>query len=205
MAEWVRRQLADDILGGRLGPGEKLNEIRLAERLGCSRTPVREAFRLLSGVGLVEAETNRSVVVVRPRRHDMHDLYETMRELEASCACLAAARLDDGDRLLLRSLPPWASAHAATGEEEDLHTILHRAAANPKLADLARNVRHRLLPYWRLMEGAWAAWHRDGAPSHARVVEAVLDRDGVAARAAMQAYVEAARATAEQSVNLPRS
>ena len=201
-AEWVRQQLVDEILSGRLRPGEKLSEVKLAERLGCSRTPVREAFRHLGALGLVLVEKTRGVTVVRLARRDMLDLYDAMTELESACAGLAACRLPSQARCELQALPAAAAAHAGTGEEVDLHAVLHRAAGNPILAEMARAVRHRLLPYWRLVNAGAVDWPCLGAAAQAQVIAAVSAGDGPGARQAMRAYVQAARAIAERAVPL---
>ena len=74
LAEELRLQLADEIVRGALAPGAALDEIELARRFQVSRTPVREAIRLLAASGLVEARAHRAAVVARPsagaaRRH----------------------------------------------------------------------------------------------------------------------------------------
>lgn len=82
------------IVEGRFAPGERLIEQRVADDLGLSRTPVREAFRLLSAEGLVVAERNRGVVVRNHSREEITDVYELRARLEALVAERAAERAD---------------------------------------------------------------------------------------------------------------
>jgi len=200
-AEWVRQQVFDDILSGRLLPGEKLSEVHVARRLGCSRTPVREAFRHLGALGLIQFEKNRGVKVARLGRDAMLALFDATAELESACADLAARRLTalERKRLVLCSAEPVGR----DGGEAALYALLHGAAGNPVLAELAQMVHQRLAPYWRLTGGGAEEWRRVGAEAKSRVVEAVVAGDGTRARAAMRAYVLAARAIAERSLALP--
>lgn len=85
------------IVEGRLRPGERLIEARIAAELNLSRTPVREAVRMLAADGLVVAERNRGAVVRTLDRGDVLDLYELRARLEAYACELAAVRATDED------------------------------------------------------------------------------------------------------------
>ena len=86
LADRLRMQISDDIVRGELAPGATLDEMELARRFKVSRTPVREAIRLLASSGLVEARPHRSAVVARPDRPQLTEMFEALRELEALCA-----------------------------------------------------------------------------------------------------------------------
>ena len=75
-AEELRLQLADEIVRGALVPGTALDEITLADRFHVSRTPVREAIRLLAASGLVEVRAHRAAVVARPSANQLADMFE---------------------------------------------------------------------------------------------------------------------------------
>jgi DNA-binding GntR family transcriptional regulator len=77
-AEKLRLQLSDEIVRGVLVPGTALDEITLADRFHVSRTPVREAIRLLAASGLVEVRAHRAAVVVRPSANQLADMFESM-------------------------------------------------------------------------------------------------------------------------------
>src|SRR3546814_9027297 len=79
-------------------PGTRLDESELATRYGMSRTPVREAFKALAGMGLVEQRPHRGVVVALPSRKRMEEMFEVMAEIEATCARLAAVRMTGPER-----------------------------------------------------------------------------------------------------------
>ncbi|CAA7620318.1 Transcriptional regulator [Candidatus Terasakiella magnetica] len=196
-AEWVREQLLADILGGRLTPGEKLSEVKLSSRLGCSRTPVREAFRHLEALGLLQFEKNRGVTVIRLDRRTMHNLYGALAQLDGACAEMAARLLPDGLRQALSPYRPSTVAHAALGEETHLHTLIYQAADNPVLTELARTTRCRLRPYWRLATHMAAQWLDVAPEAEQRVIHALLAADAGEARRAMTWHVDSARAAAE--------
>ena len=76
----------DEIVRGIIAPGTSLDETGLARRFQVSRTPVREAIRLLAASGLIEARAHRAAVVARPSEKRLAGMFEAMAELEALCA-----------------------------------------------------------------------------------------------------------------------
>jgi DNA-binding GntR family transcriptional regulator len=100
-AEELRMRLADDIVRGQLAPGAALDEIELAKRFSVSRTPVREAIRMLTSSGLVEVRAHRAAVVARPTHEHLIGMFEAMAELEALCAGYAAKRMSSAERRAL--------------------------------------------------------------------------------------------------------
>ena len=192
-AEWVRQQLIDDIVAGRLQPGEKLCEVKIASRLGCSRTPVREAFRHLGALGLANFEKNRGGNVVRLERPMMLELFEALAEVAASSAGLVAARAEIADRSL--SGHDWSKAATPAGidGESDLYSMLFTLCGNRLLAEAGATIRCRLLPYWRLVGAAANDWPNHGGAAQAAAIQAILGGDGRAARRSMRAFVLMAR------------
>src|SRR5258708_4017072 len=81
LAEELRLQLADEIVRGALAPGAALDETGLARRFQVSRTPVREAIRLLAASGLVEARAHRAALVARPSLERLRDMFNVLAEL----------------------------------------------------------------------------------------------------------------------------
>lgn len=182
-AEQVRGLLMDEIMAGRLRPGDKLVEEEVAARLRCSRTPVREALRHLDAIGLVQFRPRHGATVAGPAPRALLDLCDAMAELESACAELAATRLSGDDRDRLRAL------EASGGGEEEMLDILRAASGNSVLAELARTVRSRWMPHWRRsVDGSEAK--AVAAAGLRPVIEAVVSGDGMAARAAMRAHVE---------------
>ena len=99
---WAFERIQNDILSGRYAPGENLTEVKLAEELGISRTPVREALRQLATEGLLVMEPNRGVFVRGIRAADVRDVYAIRATLEGMAVRWAVERMDDAgmDELL---------------------------------------------------------------------------------------------------------
>jgi DNA-binding GntR family transcriptional regulator len=195
LAETLRLQLADEIVRGALQPGMPLDETELARRFAVSRTPVREAIRLLASSGLVETPAHRSAVVARPGSERLAGMFEVMAELEALCAGLAAERMTGADRIELESAHEALRALIHAGDpqryhemNEAFHGVVYAGAHNAHLAELTLATRVRVSPYRRAQFrnlGRLAKSHVE----HDRVVVAILrgDRDGAAA--AMRAHI----------------
>ena len=94
LVQRVREQIEDDIVEGRLRPGDQLHMDDIAAQYGVSRTPVREAFQQLEASGLVEVRPKRGTYVASISTADLIEMFEVMAELEAMCARLAARRAD---------------------------------------------------------------------------------------------------------------
>jgi DNA-binding GntR family transcriptional regulator len=86
LAERVTTDLREAILGGRMRPGDKISDARIAEAMGVSRAPVREAIRHLAAQGLVREEPRRGAFVTSLSRTGVHDIYECRRALEVFAA-----------------------------------------------------------------------------------------------------------------------
>src|SRR4051794_36633372 len=107
LTDRIRQAVEHDIVAGRLAPGTKLDEDRLASRHGASRTPVREALQHLASRGLIELRPHAGAFVPERSVVQLAEMFEAMSFLEAACATLAARRHSAADRSLL------AAAHDA--------------------------------------------------------------------------------------------
>lgn len=127
-AERVRLQLAAEIVAGDFRPGTRLDEVVQSNRMGVSRTPLREAVRQLATLGLVENRPHRGVVVAEGVGKA---LFETLAELEAVCACLATERMAADARAELVRL---------AAEDGDWLSAIHRGSANAVLVGLVETL-----------------------------------------------------------------
>jgi len=196
LAETLRLQLADEIVRSVLKPGTTLDETELARRFAVSRTPVREAIRLLAASGLVETYAHRAAVVARPSPEQLTGMFEVMAELEALSAGLAASRMTSTERRELEAAHDQLRALIHSGDpqryheiNEAFHGVIYAGAHNEHLAELTLATRVRVSPYRRAQFrnlGRLAKSHVE----HDRVVMAILrgDRDGAAA--AMRAHIK---------------
>src|SRR6202163_1343683 len=104
LPEAAAERLRTLIIEGELAPGARLNERELSERLGVSRTPLREAFRMLAADGLLVQLPNRGAQVVTLSPDDVRHAFEVMASLEGLSGELAVARVTDDDLVELRAL-----------------------------------------------------------------------------------------------------
>ena len=198
-AEELRLQLADEIVRGALVPGTALDEITLADRFHVSRTPVREAIRLLAASGLVEVRAHRAAVVARPSANQLADMFESMAELEALCAGFAAERMTRAERRTLEDIHEELRVMIQSGDpqryhevNEAFHNSIYTGAHNTYLAEITLSTRARVQPFRRAQFrnlGRLAKSHIE----HDRVVQAILRGEQSIAGSAMYAHIVTVR------------
>jgi DNA-binding GntR family transcriptional regulator len=143
-------RLRQFILEGDLEPGARLQEVELAEQLGVSRTPVREALRALSAQGLVEILPNRGARVARWSIKDLEEIYELRIMLESHAAQRAAIRISPAQADHLAELCEQMEACVRRGRKHDLlelselnsrfHNCIMDAADSPRMATMLESV-----------------------------------------------------------------
>jgi len=156
----VYARLRDLILSNILRPGQKLVDRDLAEQLGVSRTPIREALGRLAMMGLVEARSRRGYYVKQYTPEEMSDLYEFRRILEISAARLAAenaepSHLSEFERLLGESeeLAKQPGNHAKTVKLDlQIHDLIARASGNEALHKAIQNLMDKVMCF------IWVDW-----------------------------------------------
>ena len=114
--EEAAQRLRSLIIRGDLAPGEALVKSDLCDALGVSRTPLREALKLLAAEGLVELRLNRSSIVAPIRREEIDDLFEAVAGIERIGAELAAVRMTARDHEKLLNLQERMEHHHDRGE-----------------------------------------------------------------------------------------
>ncbi|MFG2118679.1 GntR family transcriptional regulator [Streptomyces sp. NPDC048710] len=191
--ERVLATLRQDIIAGRLGPGERLVERELAERFGVSRVPVREAIRALVAEGFVLFESARRTVVRRLTPTDVKELFELREALEVYAAGLAAARVTPETLAELRGLLAEAATATKEGDGEaitDINTRFHdrilAMAGNSLLISVMEPVDGRL---------RWLTRQNEEWPQlldeHRELYEAIASGDPDRARAHALGHVRA--------------
>lgn len=197
------RRLLDEIRLGTLAQGTRLRETELADRLGISRTPVREAIRQLEADGLV-AHLPRLGATIRSLDYaEVIELYEMRAVLEGTAARLAARAASDIELAELAALNGELAAAPAGVQSQDLngqfHRTLNAAARNRFLLKSISALQKTLmiLGPTTLSDPARAA---DAVAEHAHVLAALQRRDGPAAETAMRAHIDAALATRIRSL-----
>ena len=193
--EELRLRLSDDIVRGQLAPGAALDETELARRFSVSRTPVREAIRMLAASGLVEVRAHRGAVVARPTHEHLIGMFEVMAELESLCAGYAADRMRGAERRALEEAHEKLRVLIQRGDpqryyevNEAFHATIYAGAHNSYLAELTLATRGRVQPFRRAQFrnlGRLAKSHAE----HDRVVQAILRGERVLAAQNMYAHI----------------
>lgn len=191
--EDVLNRLRDMAIFYEFKPGERLNEAELAQRLGVSRTPVREALMALAYEGFLEA-TGRSYV----RRHlnvqEMKDLYEVRLGLEKDCCRYAVERATPEQIAELeafvmhsRSVPSSAPVHELVALDEGFHDRLARMSGNAELANIMVWVNRRIrFMRWISIDENVRASTQD---QHRELVDALKARDAERMQALITAHI----------------
>lgn len=147
----VHDHLRDEILSGRLTPGAELSEVALAESLGVSRGPIREALGRLAAEGLVTVRPRRGAVVRALSSDEFMEAYQVREALETMAVRLAVPKLAPQD---IAALERSISEMTACGEAGDVsgffeansafHEVFFRAAGNRMLAGIYRQLRGQI-------------------------------------------------------------
>ncbi|BAF88442.1 transcriptional regulator [Azorhizobium caulinodans ORS 571] len=195
LAEKLRGELETAIAAGRLEPGSRLDEQEIAARYGVSRTPVREAFRLLAASGLVELRGRQGAVVRSIGAHALIEMFQVMAEMEGLCARLAARRITPAQMDKLRAIHEKLEQVATLKDidlfydvNQEFHEALYEASANAFLADQTRRLRNQVAAYRRRVT-RMPTRISDTLREHAEVIAAIADHDAERAHKAMRDHV----------------
>lgn len=177
-------RIREMIGSGRLAPGARIPERELCELFGISRTPLREALKVLASEGLVEITPNRGARVVKLDRADIEAMFEVMGALEALAGELACRNIGRGDLAEIRALHFEMIVHYERGELERyfelnrrIHEALVRASRNPVLAQVYEGLASRVQRARYLANMNAERWAQ-AVGEHEHMLEALTARDG---------------------------
>ena len=193
--EKVAQRLRQMLVENRIPPGAKLNERELSDELNVSRTPLREAIKMLAAEGLVELLPNRGAIAVELTEVDILNTFEVMAGLEAQSGELAAQRITDDELLEIKAmhyemlaaytrqdLPSYYRLNAA------IHSAINLAAKNPVLTLTYNQVNARLqaLRFRSNQDGEkWSA----AVKEHEQMINALTARDAIAMRTVLMSHL----------------
>jgi len=207
VAEKLRRMLTE----GRLAPGSRLNERILCERLRVSRTPLREAFKVLAAERLIELTPNRGARVVALDRADVEELFELMGALEGLGGQLAAERRTPAELAEIRALHfEMLAAHARRdlpgyyALNRRIHQAISHCARNSALAEACDSVNTRIQNLRFRSNFDHDKWDH-AVEEHQAMLAALEARDGAALRALLELHLRHKRdAVLEQWAEIER-
>jgi DNA-binding GntR family transcriptional regulator len=196
----VYAQILEKIVDGTFPVGHALRESELAARFGVSKTPLRDALVRLQADGLVSIPPYRSAVVVGYSRQDLREIYEVRELLEGACAREAALTISTDDLAELSAVMSDSAAciaggRVAGGREEALavlidrfDTIMYVQSRNRRINEMVANIRYHIQRIGRLTTRIPGRMVKSVA-EHQVIYEAIVQRDGPAAEAAMRRHI----------------
>ncbi len=192
----VFKTLRQAILRGELKPGERLLEIHLADKLGVSRTPIREAIRKLELENLVVMIPRKGAVVADITEKSLRDVLEVRRALEALAVKLACEKIQEDDIEELKTAAKEFEAALKKGDvtvfaEADVkfHDIIYRATDNERLIQLLYNLREQMYRY-RVEYLKREESHATLLAEHQDIIQKIAARDEAAAVEAVCAHID---------------
>ena len=192
----VFNTLRQAIITGEFAPGERLMEIALANRLGVSRTPVREAIRKLELEGLVVMIPRKGAEVAKITEKDVRDVLEVRSSLEELAAELAAERMNDEVKEKLeKALKEFEEAiesddNAAIADSDvDFHDVIFEATGNARLIQIINNLREQMYRY-RLEYVKDTEYHTVLLNEHRELAKAMVEGRKEDARKIMKRHID---------------
>jgi len=183
------------IVTGEFSPGERLMEIKLANKLGVSRTPVREAIRMLELEGLVVMIPRRGAEVARITEKDLRDALEVRTAIEELSVELACARIDEeGKEKLKKACMEFKEAidtkHVQNIVDGDVkfHDVIFELTKNERLINLAHNLREQVYRY-RVEYVKDFSYHDILVKEHYDITNAILMNDVATAKEIMRKHL----------------
>lgn len=195
LREVIFTTLREAIIVGELKPGERLMEVQLAEKMGVSRTPVREAIRKLELEGLVDMIPRKGAHVAELSVKNIMDVLEVRASLDGLATMLAAARMTQEE---LKELKHVYTQFVTYTEKENLqgsikkdvefHDIIYRSSRNEKLIQIASNLREQVHRFRVIYLKDYSS-PKDLIREHTDIYEAILGKDPDKAQIAAQTHI----------------
>ncbi len=190
----VAERLRDMIAADELSAGAKLNERELTARLAISRTPLREAIKMLAAEGLIQLVPNRGAFVANPSSEEVEDMLEAMGALEATCGEFACARATDAEIAAIRQTHErMVKAYERRDRRtyfklnQEIHRRIAQASRNATLQRLHETLNARLYRV-RFMSNKTDRW-QSAIEEHEAIADALERRDVPAVRALLREHL----------------
>ncbi len=210
LRETICESLRDAIRRGILRPGERLMEITLAEELGVSRTPVREAIRKLDQEGYVVMMPRRGTYVANMSIRDVNEIFEIRTALESLSCGLAAERVTSEELERLQKLLVMIGGFMKNGNIDkvvatdiEFHDMLYQATRNERLVGVIHNLREQLTRF-RTLSMSYPGRLEATLEEHRTMVEAIAQGDVKAAKRAAERHMEHSEQTLLKAMEVQR-
>lgn len=202
--------LREAILRGELEPGERLMEIALAQKLGVSRTPIREAIRKLELEGLVTMTPRKGAVVAKITFKDLKDVLEVRKNLEELAVELACSRATEEDIIEMKKLH---QEFIETLEQDDLtiiaeadvkfHDFIYGMADNKRLIQILNNLREQMYRYrLEYIKDDTMRFNLDD--EHAMIIDAIENKDVAKAKEYINIHINNQESTIVKKLELEK-
>ncbi len=210
LSDLVFNTLRQAILTGELKPGERLMEIHLADKLGVSRTPIREAIRKLELEGLVTMIPRRGAEVAQITEKSMSDVLEVRRTLDALCAELACDRISEEGLAALKDAcgqfeqcVAGRDAQRIAQADVALHDIILQATGNQRLIQMVNNLAEQMYRY-RFEYIKDSSQHERLVEEHKIIYQSILNKDKETAAAAARTHIDNQKKAIIRQIRLDR-
>jgi len=198
--------LREAIISGTLAPGERLMEIQLAEDMGVSRTPVREAIRKLELEGFVVMIPRKGTYVAGFSMKQMSEVFEVRAALEELAVELSAERISDEELQQLENLLIRISNEIDGNDietivklDEEFHDLLYKTARNSRLSSIINHITEQMHRY-RTESLSYPGRLKSMVEEHRNIVESIARRDGETAKKAAREHMDRAEGSYIQAV-----
>lgn len=195
LPERIAASLREAIVAGELGPGTRLIEQEIARRFGVSRVPLREAFRVLAGEGLVTIHPNRGAMVSEVSDAELAELFGVRALLEGHAAAKLAERADaqaiarlDAIVAAMKSAVRGRRLEVYYSLAAEFHDLLVRASGGPVLTQMYEQIRLLLRRYQAVMAGLPESPRRS-ILEHEEIIDAIRTGDALFAEQAAKRHV----------------
>ena len=206
LREVIFNTLRDAIIVGELKPGERLMEVKLAEKMGVSRTPVREAIRKLELEGLVNMLPRKGAHVADLSVKDIMDVLEVRASLDGLATSLAAERISEDELKELKhvhyqfiNFVEKENLQGSIKKDVEFHEIIYRASRNEKLIQIVNNLREQVHRFRVIYLKDYVSV-KELIKEHQEIYDAITGKDTEKAQSAAQRHIKNQEETIIKSV-----
>ncbi|MGI6668203.1 MAG: GntR family transcriptional regulator [Acetivibrionales bacterium] len=196
LREIIFDTLREAIIAGELKPGERLMEVQLAEKMGVSRTPVREAIRKLELEGLVEMLPRKGARVAHLSEKEIMDVLEVRATLDGLASSLSALRITDSEKKELKNVLAQFivcvernNLQGSIKKDVEFHDVIYRSSRNNKLIQISNNLREQVQRYRVIYIKDYSS-SEELVKEHTEICDAISRRDPEAAMKFAQEHIK---------------